>query len=170
MSHLTLRNARATDHEAVRTVTLLAYEEYAAFMPPEIFEEYRRNILDTLDPNGPAECIVAEQDGMMGGSVLLFPAGVAVQTPAGLVRLEWPEVRLLAVVPSTRGQGVGEALMQECMRRARQSGAMALTLHTHEIMQAAMRLYERMGFERAPELDFRPAKDVLVKGFRLNLD
>jgi hypothetical protein len=37
-------------------------------------------------------------------------------------------------------------------------------------MDVAMRLYERMGFVRAPELDFRPAPQVTVKGYRLALD
>lgn len=170
MLRLNIRDARDTEHEVICAVTLSAYEEYAAFMPPEVFGEYRRNMLATLDQDGPVEHIVAEQDGTMVGSVLLFPAGATVQTPTGMIRLEWPEVRLLAVVPSARGQGVGVALMQECVQRARRSGVAALTLHTNEIMQAAMRLYERMGFVRAPELDFRPAKDVLIKGFRLNLD
>ncbi len=45
----------------------------------------------------------------------------------------------------------------------------SLTLHTTEIMQTAMRLYERMGFVRAPELDFQPAPDVIIKGYRLDL-
>jgi hypothetical protein len=33
-----------------------------------------------------------------------------------------------------------------------------------------MHLYERMGFVRAPELDFHPAKDVTIKGYRFSLD
>jgi hypothetical protein len=36
-------------------------------------------------------------------------------------------------------------------------------------MQAALRLYERLGFVRAPELDFRPAPGVTVKGYRVDL-
>ena len=32
-----------------------------------------------------------------------------------------------------------------------------------------MRLYERMGFRRLPELDFEPAPAVTVKGYRLTL-
>lgn len=164
-----IRNARKADREAIRAVTLSAYQEYAAAMPPLHFASYRQSILATLAEEGPAECIVAEQAGQIVGSVLLFPAGATLHTPAGHVTLTWPEVRLLAVAPSARGQGVGLALMQECIRRAQRAGAAVLTLHTTELMQAAMRLYERLGFVRAPELDFRPAKDVLVKGYRLNL-
>jgi hypothetical protein len=32
-----------------------------------------------------------------------------------------------------------------------------------------MRLYERLGFRRMPELDFEPAPGETVKGFRLDL-
>jgi ribosomal protein S18 acetylase RimI-like enzyme len=59
--------------------------------------------------------------------------------------------------------------MQECVTRAHASGTASLTLHTTDIMQAAMRLYERMGFVRAPELDFEPAPGVVVKGYRLDV-
>lgn len=75
----------------------------------------------------------------------------------------------MAVAPSARGQGIGTALLQECVRRARRSGATTLGLHTHDAMQAAVRLYERAGFVRAPELDFQPPAGVLVKGYRLRL-
>jgi hypothetical protein len=37
------------------------------------------------------------------------------------------------------------------------------------MMQAALRMYERMGFVRAPELDFHPAPGVTVQGYRLDL-
>ena len=169
MHNLHIRDACDTDREAIRAVTLSAYEEYAAAVSPQFMEDYRRGMLATLDEKGPAERIVAEQDGAIVGSVLLIPAGAAIHTPAGLVRLDWPEVRLLAVAPAARGQGVGAALMEACVRRARQSGAAVLTLHTTDIMRTAMHLYERMGFVHAPELDFSPGEDMIVKGYRLNL-
>jgi hypothetical protein len=33
-----------------------------------------------------------------------------------------------------------------------------------------MRLYERMGFHRAPELDFEPAPGFTAKGYLLTLE
>jgi GNAT superfamily N-acetyltransferase len=83
--------------------------------------------------------------------------------------VDYPEVRLLAVVPAARGKGVGAALIDECARRARRAGATTLGLHTMDMMRAAVRMYERMGFVRAPDLDFTPAEGVLVKGYRLDL-
>ncbi len=171
MTGLQIRDAQAGDRGAIEAVTLSAYQQYAAVMPAQHWAAYRQNILDTLADVQPAAQVVAEQDGQILGTVLLYPAGTVLTTPAGTpVTLAWPEVRLLAVGPAARGHGVGVTLMRECIRRARQSGAPALTLHTTELMQAAMRLYERLGFERAPELDFEPAPGVIIKGYRLSLD
>lgn len=72
-------------------------------MPAPRWQEYRQVVLAALDQAGPVERIVAEQDGALVGSVLLFP-------PAGNVygnatsQIDWPEVRLLAVLPSARGR------------------------------------------------------------------
>jgi GNAT superfamily N-acetyltransferase len=169
MPRLHIRDAGPGDRDAILAVTLAAYQEYAPVMPAN-WDRYRDNILATLADVEPAEQIVAEQDGKVVGAVLLYPAGTVFSSGDSVqITLRWPEVRLLAVTPSARGQGIGAGLMRECVRRARQAGAAALTLHTTDIMQVAMRMYERMGFVRAPELDFHPAPDVTVKGYRLDL-
>ncbi len=77
---------------------------------------------------------------------------------------------MLAVVPKARGQGVGTALMEECVRRACHMGATQLGLHTMEVMQAAVRMYERMGFVHTPDLDFYPTRGIIVKGYRRPLN
>ena len=159
---------RDTERDAAREVTLAAYEEYAAIMPQPLWTGYRRHVLATLDAGGPADRIIAERQGVIVGSVLLFPPAANAYTGAA-GGAEWPEVRLLAVLPAARGHGIGAALMAECVRRARIAGAAALGLHTTDMMQAAIRLYERMGFVRTPDLDFSPAQGILVKGYRLDL-
>ena len=164
-----IRDARDDEREALQNVTVAAYEEYAAVLPKPLWEAYRQDILMTLEKEESAERIVAEREGTVIGSVLLYPSIANIYTPVR-VDVDWPEVRLLAVAPAARGQGVGTALMDECKRRARSAGATVLGLHTTDMMQAAVRLYERRGFIRAPELDFYPAEGVLVKGYRCNLN
>jgi GNAT superfamily N-acetyltransferase len=169
MPGLHIRDACLADRGAIAAVTLAAYEQYAALMPA-MWEVYRESILATLADVYPAQQIVAEQDDAIVGTVLLYPTGPAMTNPEGAAGTPtWPEVRLLAVEPTARKGGIGAALMQECIRRARQSGAAGLTLHTADIMQAAMRLYERLGFQRAPELDLQLGPDVTIKGYRLRL-
>jgi GNAT superfamily N-acetyltransferase len=166
----TIRDARPADRAAIETATLAAYEQYAAELPAPLWTLYRDNIRATLADVGPAVQIVAEAGGALVGSVLLYPRGTVMPGPAGRpLTPACPEVRLLAVPPSARGHGVGRRLMEECIRRARAGGAPALTLHTADIMSAAIRLYARLGFARAPELDFSPAPGIVVKGYRLPL-
>ncbi len=170
MNHLHIRNADIRDQDAIRDVTLSAYEEYATKMPPGVWEQYRESIISTLADIKPAEQIVAEQNGRVVGTVLLYPAGTFVQPPTGApIVQEFPEVRLLAVAPDARGQGIGTALMKECIRRVRVAGVPILTLHTTDMMEVGMRMYERLGFVRAPEIDFYPAENVVVKGYRFDL-
>ena len=71
--------------------------------------------------------------------------------------------------PDARGEGIGQALVDECVRRARRMGAAELGLHTSGSLRAAIRMYERMGFVRAPERDFQPPGAELVMGYRLPL-
>ncbi len=170
MGGLRIRDARSDDRGAIEAVTLAAYEQYAALMPAH-WDGYRQNILATLAAAQPEAQIVAEEKGRVVGTVLLYPAGSVTARPGGeSITLAEPEVRLLAVAPEARGRGVGVTLMGECISRARQSGAAALTLHTTDVMQAAMRLYERLGFGRAPELDIQPVPGVTIKGYRLGLE
>ena len=167
---LRIRDAREDDHDSIREVTLAAFQEYATVMHAH-WEGYRKGILNTLADVKPAEPIVAEQDGAVVGTVLLYPPGTVFTRPDGSQAiLKNPEARLLAVAPMARGHGIGEALLRECIHRARRSGAAALTLHTSDFMKSGKRMYERMGFVRAQELDFYPSKDMTVKGYRLNID
>jgi len=168
---ITIRDARPGDRAAVEAVTLAAYEQYAAGLPPPLWAAYRQNIGATLAAAAPTTLIVAEAAGAVVGSVLLQPAGSVMAERGGgkETRLAEPEVRLLAVGPAGRGRGVGRRLMDECIRRSRAAGAPTLTLHTTDMMRVAMGLYERMGFARAQELDFAPAPGVVVKGYRLGL-
>ena len=163
-----LRDAQEADRGQIRDNTLAAYEEYAATVPTPFWTAYRGNLLTTLESSGPEERIVAEQDGVIVGSVLLYPPAAGAYGSA-VGAGESPEVRLLAVLPAARGEGVGHALMEECVRRARAAGAAALGLHTMDMMHAAVRMYERMGFKRVPEADFHPGGGVLVKAYRLDL-
>ena len=163
-----VRDATAAERGAVRALTLAAYAEYAAIMDPAAWVGLDGALRAALDGGDAAAWIVAVRDDALLGSVLLFPpaadayVGLAAPPP-------WPELRLLAVAPVARGRGIGERLVAECARRARAAGASALSLHTSRSMQPALRLYARLGFERAPALDFQPPGTELVEGYLLPL-
>ena len=163
-----VRDADSADRDAIRDLTLSAYSEYAEVMEPDSWAGLSAAVHAALASSDPMERIVADDHGTLIGSVLLYPASARAYGDL-TAEASIPELRLLAVAREARGRGVGRALVDECIRRARFSGAAALGLHTSKSMAAAMQLYERMGFERAPELDFQPPGAELVWGFRLKL-
>jgi ribosomal protein S18 acetylase RimI-like enzyme len=170
VSGVSIRDARPADRETIKALTLTAYSELASVMAPDAWAGLDGAVRAALEVEGEGvERIVAERGGEIVGSVMLFAPSA--DAYGGLAeRASWPELRLLAVAPTARGAGVGQALVDECVRRARESGARELGLHTSESLRAAVRMYERMGFERAPEHDFRPPGAELVMAYRLPLD
>ncbi len=78
-------------------------------------------------------------------------------------------VRMLAVDPRRQRLGVGRALMDACVARAREAGRRRIVLHTGTWMHAAHRLYESMGFRREPALDFVPVPGVYLHAYVLTL-
>ena len=100
--------------------------------------------------------VARDSTSVLGVVVLTYPGG----TLSGIARQDEVEFRMLAVAPSGRGRGVGERLVRACLDRAASEPFCAdrVVLWTQPSMNAAQRLYERLGFARAPERDaVRPA-------------
>ncbi|MBT2737343.1 GNAT family N-acetyltransferase [Bacillus sp. ISL-7] len=165
-----IRNAAADESSFIREQRVNSYEEHAQNIPEDHWKALKHAISSDADAQEDVERIVAEIEGKIVGSVALFPA----KTDAyeGLIdELDYPEIRMLAVIPQARGNGVAKALISECIRRAKVQGCHSIGLHTADFMKSAMGLYGRLGFERLPQFDFEPADDgIIVKAYRLTFD
>lgn len=71
------------------------------------------------------------------------------------------EMKRLYVRPEARGGGIGQALVRRLLREARGIGYSALKLDTLISMESAIRLYERMGFQRIPPYAGQPTVSVV---------
>jgi GNAT superfamily N-acetyltransferase len=60
----------------------------------------------------------------------------------------------LFVIPSARGEQVGERLIEACGERCREHGASSLQWQTAKTNESAQRLYDRIGGERSEWLDY----------------
>jgi GNAT superfamily N-acetyltransferase len=160
------REARREDRASIVALTLSAYAEYEEHLAPENFAAYMDDIRRTLQEDNRPTYLLGEENDRLAVSALLYPPGCQIYSdlPAGA---ESAELRLLAVSPDCRRSGYGRTMVEECIRRARTLGAQGLSLHTSDIMQGAMALYETMGFRRAHELDFSPRPGLLIKGYLL---
>jgi ribosomal protein S18 acetylase RimI-like enzyme len=96
----------------------------------------------------------AELDVILGSSantVLLARSAGAITGTMTLVMFPLPTglrawIEDVVVDESARGQGTGEAMMQEALRIARAAGARTVDLTSRPTRAAAGRLYERLGF------------------------
>lgn len=92
---------------------------------------------EIIAPGG--QIFVARLDGEVVGTCAVVPHGEGVL-----------ELLKLAVAPAARGKGLGRRLVQACLEYARGRRARRLMLLSSTKLGAALRLYEELGFRRAP--------------------
>lgn len=137
-----VREYLPNDSAQVNALALLAFERFKdAYHDWPAFRAKIGNMSALADVG---EVIVAKVEGQIVGAVAYVGRGVP---KAEFFRTEWPIMRMLVVAPDFRGRGIGRALAQECLRRARREGASVFALHTSELMYVALPMYKRMGFK-----------------------
>ena len=97
------------------------------------------------------------------------PVGVLGWRPGGAGTLE---LKKLYLVPDVRGRGLGRALVERVIARAREEGYVAVVLETANVLQSAIALYTRLGFRPVSGNDaasFAELSPECEQAFRLDL-
>jgi ribosomal protein S18 acetylase RimI-like enzyme len=154
----------------------------------ELGADGRGEILVAVSTGAPGDAGATGPAGRAGPAGLAEaagPAGPAPDTIVGTVMLQlWPdtgdivrgpdeaEIRALAVAPGAQGAGVGTALLEGLIDRARLRGVRHLVLYTQRDMRAAQHMYQRAGFRRLAERDRapRPGYQLLAYGLVLSAE
>ena len=112
----TIRPEQPADYEAITHLVTAAFRQ-----PVEATLIHR---LRAAGDHVPGLCLVAEQDGSLLGHI--FYSRGWVETATG----QWPILVLapLAVRPDRQRQGIGQALIQASLTRARQAGYRAVSV------------------------------------------
>lgn len=107
---------------------------------------------------------VAPDGGDVLGTVTFVPDGGALGEIAGPGEAEF---RMLAVGPAAQGRGVGTALLRRVLDDSRRRDKEGVVCSSLPVMRAAHRIYEHVGFERAPERDWSPVPGVELLAFAI---
>jgi GNAT superfamily N-acetyltransferase len=158
-----IREIRPDEHAELGEVTVTAYIEAG-----ETDEPYYPELRDvgTRAALVPVLVAVDRATGDILGGVTYVPG------PGPYHEGEFGDdasFRMLAVRGDARGRGVGRALVQACIDRARADGRPAIGIVTRPFMTAAHRLYESFGFERYPKADWEFEPGQWLLGYRLRL-
>jgi ribosomal protein S18 acetylase RimI-like enzyme len=159
-----VRPARPADFAEAGRVTALAYQE---FMPAGDVDDdwgmYLGQIADVAGRVDRTTVLVAVDpaNGRVLGSVTIEEEDVIGDDDSEL-ESGASHIRMLGVDPNARGRGVGRALMEASIDRARALGKRFVTLRTTERMKAAQGMYVSLGFELDPGHDL-----VFDDGFHL---
>ena len=87
-----------------------------------------------------------------GGAILFAFFDGAVAGVCALIKMDHPsydfELAKMAVAPDFQGKGIGYALGQACVARAKDLGAQAIYLESNTVLGPAIKLYQKLGFQK----------------------
>lgn len=167
-----IRNAKPEEFNAVGSILIDVYSSLPGFPNKEVhptYYEYLQNV-GPLSLEQPIELIVAVSETVDILGCVVFYHDVKYYNSGGTVTQQKNccGFRLLAVTPKARGLGIGKKLTNYCIDKAKSSNSEYLIIHTTNAMRIAWKMYNRMGFKRAEDLDFTVG-ELEVFGFRYPL-
>ncbi|MGX1929275.1 GNAT family N-acetyltransferase [Flagellimonas sp. 2504JD4-2] len=167
-----VRNAKPPEHKIIGQLMVQVYAGLEGFPKQAEQPEYYKtlaNIGDFTKKPGVELMVAVTPENKIIGGVLYFEnmkyygsGGTAPQEKNA------SGFRLLAVHPDGRGLGVGRALSITCIEKAKEKNHKNVVIHTTEFMKVAWKMYEKLGFKRAEDLDFIQV-ELKVYGFRLKV-
>jgi ribosomal protein S18 acetylase RimI-like enzyme len=164
-STILVRSARPDEHAAVGDLTVAGYDAdgYLRLSDGRYDHGYAAWLRAAADrARGSTLLVAVEADQLLGTVTWCPPGSPDRQTSA---HDHQGEFRTLSVAPTARRRGVAQALVTDCLRRARETGLTEMTLCSLPEMTPAHRLYASFGFVRRPDLDFEPEPGLILWGF-----
>jgi GNAT superfamily N-acetyltransferase len=161
-----IRPAVSADYDAIARITRDAYLAAGYFESAD--HPYMLQIQDVARRATKATIWVAERGDRIVGSVTLAVAG---EPYADIAQADELEFRMLVVDPDVQRSGAGKAMVEAILDHARSlPGINAVALTTGLTWESAHGLYQKTGFQRAPERDWVvPDTDIKLLVYRRQL-
>lgn len=151
-SRLHIRRAEPRDDEVLGPLLIDSFlTAYARELPWVTYgEDRRKELSDCRTKREEGVVLVAELDGEVVGTVLVYPPGA----PHNETWLpDTADLRQLAVAPKWFGHGLSQPLLDAAEAEAWAMGVERVSLHVRQQAKGVRTMYERRGYVRAPEGD-----------------
>lgn len=142
MAEPLLRSIEARDDAAIAAIIREVMPSFGACGPGFALSDPEVDAMSAAYAAPRSMYLVIEEQGRVIGG-----AGIA---PLDGGDADTCELRKMYYLPVARGRGLGERVLRRCLDRAREFGFRRCYLETLTGMDAAMKLYERVGFRRLP--------------------
>lgn len=149
MTNLAIQITEATAEDIPQLCDLLAllFAQELDFTPDRERQSAALHMIIGHPEVGLVLC-ARDSSGIVGTASILFTVSTAEGGRAAFLED-------VIVHPTRRGQGIGELLLNEAIRRARAATCKRITLLTDSTNQSAIRFYTRTGFTRSQMVPFR---------------
>ena len=140
MANLSFRPIRPEDDAAVAAIIRDVMPAFGADGPGFALHDSEVSAMSAAYAKpGAAYFVVTTEDGRVigGGGIARLDGG-----PDGVC-----ELRKMYFLPAARGTGMGEKLLRHCLSVAKESGYRTCYLETLTGMDAAQKLYKKVGFQ-----------------------
>lgn len=129
------------------------------------YEAELRNVSGHVDVGG-SSVLVAYLGPELVGTVTICPFGSALTEVCTAGEFEF---RMLAVAPDHQGNGIAVALVAASAEAGSAAGLTTMVACVAERNDGGRRLYERLGFVRRADRDWRPVETVLLQTYTRSL-
>ncbi len=140
--HIVIRPIRPEDDAPLSRIIRSNLEQFHLDIPGTAYFDPELDHLSCYyraEPDRRAYFVAADENSLVLGGVGIAEVDAFSQCA---------ELQKLYLTESAKGQGLGTGLMEQAQRLARSLGYRRMYLETHSNLQAAIRLYEKLGFQR----------------------
>lgn len=151
------------------TIMDLAINEWSQFKPLLTKQHWQSLYTSITDKEtytklfAMAKCFVCEYNNVLAGFGFWVPSGNATE----IYSAQQSYIRFVTVSKTYSGQGIGRLITQRCIEEAISNNESSIALHTSEMMQAAMHIYQKLGFAKVRTLEPRLGKQYWLYELQL---
>jgi ribosomal protein S18 acetylase RimI-like enzyme len=149
--NISFRTGTIGDVDQLQELRIASYGQFKNALTPDNWTIFNSNLLDRqkiIDVLEIAKSFVCLDSDRIVGAAYIIPSG----NPTDLFQTDWSYIRMVAVHPKYRGQGLSKTLTKMCINHATESNEKTIALHTSEFMDAARHIYESLGFKVLKEI------------------